>query len=373
MKILYITYHGFSPFSGISKKMLAQIDGLRQNGHEVHVCSYDIDEKNGHRCRYIDGLVLEDFGSGKLAALKKRISYDTIFDYCIQTGIEAAYVRSFHNANPWTINLFRKLRKAGISSVMEIPTYPYDSEYDNFGFLEKLSLKIDQVYRRDLAREMDGIVTFSDAETIFGQRTICISNGIDFDAIEVRKQHTTSKHELHLLGVAEVHLWHAYDRVIHGLADYYGNGDVSKEVFFHIVGGVCDKDMQEWSVFIQKRGIEKYVIFHGQQFGEELTRLFNIGDLGIGSLGRHRSGIDKIKTLKNREYAARGLSFIYSETDDDFEHMPYIMKVPADESAINIPSLIDFASRQTMSPTQIRNTVLHLSWKEQMKKVFSGK
>lgn len=38
---------------------------------------------------------------------------------------------------------------------------------------------------------------------------------------------------------------------------------------------------------------------------EELDELFNEADFAIGSLARHRSGIDKIKTLKNREYAAR--------------------------------------------------------------------
>lgn len=64
--------------------------------------------------------------------------------------------------------------------------------------------------------------------------------------------------------------------------------------------------------------------------------MFNQCDFGIGSLGRHRSGIDKIKTLKNREYAARGIPFIYSETDEDFEQMPYVLKAPADESPIDI-------------------------------------
>ncbi len=35
--------------------------------------------------------------------------------------------------------------------------------------------------------------------------------------------------------------------------------------------------------------------------------------MGIASLGRHRNGITRIKTLKNREYAARGIPFVYSE------------------------------------------------------------
>ena len=68
--------------------------------------------------------------------------------------------------------------------------------------------------------------------------------------------------------------------------------------------------------------------------GKELDELFDLADFAIGSLARHRSHIDKIKTLKNREYAARGIPFIYSETDEDFDRMPYILKAPADESAI---------------------------------------
>lgn len=80
--------------------------------------------------------------------------------------------------------------------------------------------------------------------------------------------------------------------------------------------------------------IEKQVIFHGQKMGKELDELFDLADFAIGSLARHRSHIDKIKTLKNREYAARGIPFIYSETDEDLtvcltfsKHLP--MKVPS--------------------------------------------
>ena len=58
--------------------------------------------------------------------------------------------------------------------------------------------------------------------------------------------------------------------------------------------------------------------------GKELDELFDLADFAIGSLARHRSHIDKIKTLKNREYAARGIPFIYSETDEDFDRMPSI-------------------------------------------------
>ena len=93
-------------------------------------------------------------------------------------------------------------------------------------------------------------------------------------------------------------------------------------------------------------------------------------DPSKASLARHRSGIYNIKTLKNREYAARGFGFVYSETDDDFDRMPYTLKVPADESPVSIPALIEFCQHMTVTPREIRDSIRHLSWEEQMKKVY---
>ena len=116
--------------------------------------------------------------------------------------------------------------------------------------------------------------------------------------------------------------------------------------------------------------MERYVILYGKKHGLELDNIFDICDFGIGSLGRHRVGIDKIKTLKNREYAARGIPFIYSETDSDFDSKPYVLKAPADESPINIQDIIDFYKKNIMSPIDIRNSIAKLSWKHQMEQVI---
>lgn len=58
MKILFLVYHGFSEVSGISKKIHYQVKGLRENGYEVHLCSYGFDER-GHRCRYVGEEVID--------------------------------------------------------------------------------------------------------------------------------------------------------------------------------------------------------------------------------------------------------------------------------------------------------------------------
>ena len=104
--------------------------------------------------------------------------------------------------------------------------------------------------------------------------------------------------------------------------------------------------------------------------GKDLDACFEEADFAIGSLGRHRCGITHIKTLKNREYAARGIAFTYSETDEDFDSMPYVWKVPADESPIHIQDLIEFQRSITLTPEEIRESVRPLSWKAQMQKVI---
>lgn len=374
MKILFLVYHGFSEVSGISKKIHYQVKGLRENGHDVHLCYYDFD-KNGHRCRYVDDEVIHDYGTGPIAGLRQRIDYDCIYDYCKRTGIGFVYARCFMNANPFLIRLFKKLRALGIKSVTEIPTYPYDQEFATFSRQERLGLKIDQLFRHSLSRQMSAIVTFSDAETIFGQRTIRISNGVDFDSIPLHDYHPVDD-AIHLIGVAEVHLWHGYDRLIAGLGEYYQREPSPKNIVFHIVGGVDPFDLYGQGDYpgiqslIDQYGLQLHVTFHGQLFGEELDRIFNQSCFAIGSLARHRTGITVIKTLKNREYATRGIPFIYSEQDSDFDNQPYVLKAIPEESPINVQQVLDFIETHHFDPVEIRKSVENLSWKIQMQKVI---
>ena len=375
MKILFLVYHGFSEHSGISKKIHYQVKGLKENGYDVRLCYYDFSSE-GHRCRYVDGDILKDYGKGKWAAIRQRFDYDCIYDYCIREGIQLIYARCFQNANPWLARLFRRLRKAGIHAVTEVPTYPYDQEFRCFEWKMRMELKIDQLFRNSLYKYMDAMVTFSDAKEIFGQRTINISNGVDFDSIPLHAPLTLNR-ELHLIGVAEVHPWHAFDRVIAGIGEYDEKCKVDRvelrNIYFHIVGGVHPNHMKNYfEPLLQKYQIRDKIIFHGTLFGKELDEVFNQCQFAIGSLGRHRSGITVIKTLKNREYATRGIPFIYSEQDDDFDHQPYVLKAPADESPVDIQQIIDFLKDFRMKPEEIRKTVESLQWKYQMKKVVEA-
>lgn len=367
MKALFLIFHGFNPANGISKKIHYQVNGLKACGVDTRLCY--MDETTGRKLRMVDNHVLRDYGSGLKSKLLKRTEYSSIIEYARKERIDFVYMRSDHNANPFTIHMVRKLKETGIKVVMEIPTYPYDQEYESLS--RRKFLFIDQCFRKILARQLCGIVTFSDYPIIFGKPALQISNGVDFSQIPLKRKINDTNHELHLIGVAEIHYWHGFDRLVKGLANYYQTHP-SYKVYFHIIGEFFgEREKKEILPVIKQHGLEEYIILHGARHGKELDDLFEQADMAIGSLARHRSGIIHIKTLKNREYAARGLSFIYSEIDSDFENKPYILKAKADESPIDIYQIIEFYKRQKLSPEQIRNSILSLSWKSQMNKVLS--
>jgi len=366
-KVLFLIFHGFDPSNGISKKISYQVNALKRCGNEVHLCYMD---EVGTKKRMIDENVIADYGCGFLSKILKRIDFSAISRYVKNNHIDIVYIRSNHNANPFTIRMVKQMKKYGAKVVMEIPTYPYDSEYEAQGMSKQIFQ--DKLFRKHLAKQLDAIVTFSDYEHIFGQRTIRISNGIDFDSVKMKNTINDTSKELNLIGVAEIHEWHGFDRLVKGLADYYSKSQ-NYIVRFHVVGYFFSAEIEdEFKKIVIDNYMEDYVILYGKKHGQELDCLFEKCDFGIGSLGRHRVGIDKIKTLKNREYAARGIPFIYSETDNDFDTRPYVLKAPADETAIDIDSIVSFCKRFLMSPKEIRNSISSLSWENQMKTVLNS-
>lgn len=375
MKALFLVFHGFDEHNGISKKIRYQVQALKNIGVDTVLCYSELDSQ-GNSIRYVDDQVLDHFGAGILSKINKRFSYGRLFNFIKNNGIDLVYVRHNFNSNPFLINMFKKLRRIGVKIVLEIPTYPYDGEFINCSRAERLSLRMDQFFRAQMAGYINKIITFTDATTIFGQETINISNGIDFESIRLKDNKSNYPDELNLISVSEVHVWHGLDRVIHGLADYYaafGETAGMPVAKFHLVGRGFGKEFEDLRALVARQGLADKVIFYGNKWGEELDEIFNRCDFGIASLGRHRSGITKIKTLKNREYAARGVPFIYSEIDDDFENMPYVLKAAPDDTPIDIVSIINFYAALQQTPQEIRSSIEHtLSWNQQMRKVIES-
>lgn len=367
MKALFLIFHGFEEHNGITKKIRCQIEALKSCGVDTHIC-YLTDE-NDRKCRMIDDTLLRDYGTGWRGKILKRTEFDSIIKYIGQNKIDFVYIRYNHNANPFILRLLRRIKELGCKIALEIPTYPYDAEYRYLPLSYQHILLVDRCFRQRLSQYIDKVVTFTKEKQIFGTPTIQISNGISFDKIRVKQNHRTPG-ELHLIGVATMHPWHGFDRAIAGMAAY-SKQPYTTDVFFHIVGGGVPEVVREYKELVAYHQLQERVIFHGTLYGDSLDAVFEQADIGIASLARHRSGILHIKTLKNREYAARGVPFVYSEMDADFDEMPYVLKVPANDSPLDINSIVQFFHTHTFTPNEIRNSIVHeLSWEKQMKQVI---
>ena len=352
MKGLFVVFHGFSAHSGISKKIFAQCDALRRNGADIELCHIEI-APDGTQRRMVGGQAIRTFGKGLRAKLEKRVSLSDITRYIRHEGVEFLYIRHDHNASPVLIGWLRKVKKLGVRIALEIPTYPYDAEFAQSPAMRKLKLRIDRMFRCRMARYVDRIVTFSDDTEIFGRPTIRISNGIDFGSIPLKTR------------------GHGRDRVIEGLREYYA-APHQCIVRLRIAGDGVETLIAEYRRRIDAYSLTEYAEVIGPRSGAALDAEFEWCDMGIASLGRHRNGITGIKTLKNREYAARGIPFVYSERDSDFDGMGYVMKAPADDTPLDIAALVRFYDGLHLTPAQIRGTVEgRLSWDNQMKQVLT--
>ena len=372
MNALFLISEPLTNFSGISKKILAQVNALKYHGLKVALSHLKVDAKNKFSGRYVDEKIIDKYSDiSFISKFQRRCNYKNLYKYIVTNEIKLVYIRYIHFANPFFISFLKKLKKKGVIILVEIPTYPYDQEYQNVHFTSKIAFIIETLYRNKFKNYVTRVITLSHDTTIFEIPAIEISNGIDPGSINIAPKRKPDG-EINLVGAATISLWHGYDRVIEGLYNYYKEGKTNnKKVFFHIAGDSSGKESVRYKELVKKYNLSKYVIFHGKKSGKELDAFFNMADIAVGSLGCHRIGINYIKSIKNREYCARGIPFFYSEIDKDFEGKDFIFKVMANDDPINIKEIINFVLNNKFDATKIRDYAFeHLTWNRQFEKVL---
>ena len=197
---------------------------------------------------------------------------------------------------------------------------------------------------------------------------ITIGNGFDVASPPVRRPPDYNGDDLHLLCVANISRWHGLDRLLRGLATYSG----TPKVILHIAGDGAE--LPHLQQLTDELGIGDRVIFHGFTAGKALDALFDQCHIAVGSLGIHRIGLKEASILKAREYCARGIPFIIACADPDFPpDFPYILRLPADESPIDIEQVLAFAKEVYADPDHPqkmrRYAEEHLDWSVKMKKL----
>lgn len=236
----------------------------------------------------------------------------------------------------------RYLKKSNpkIKVVVEIPTYPYDRE-EFFYSIWRTTLYIKEVYNRNRMQGLvDKIVTYSEDETIFGIPTIRIQNGVDVDDVSIIRPKEHGK-TIYLISVATLQPYHGHERIIKGLAEYYNSGG-DRIVKFMIVGsGETEKNLKN---LVNKKQLNKYVHFFGVKLNDELDELYRMADIGVGSFGFYKIGLDLASSLKTREYLCRGLPVVSGCRQDVFEKVEcdFHYEFPNDASSIDIRKIVEF-------------------------------
>lgn len=240
------------------------------------------------------------------------------------------------------VSLFKKIKKNNPRTkiIFEIPTYPYIPEIMANGLFKELPFIIKDYVNHNLFRKyVDLITTFSPDTNIWGVKAMPLKNGVDFSSITMPLRKTI-ENTIEVIEVSCPNYWHGYDRFLAGMGEYYKNGG-TRNIIFHMVGeGMA---VPQYHKLVKEYHLEEHVIIYGNKSGSELDEIYKHSLIGLDGLARHRSGNMTNSSLKSREYTAKGIPFVSSvEIDFADNDWPYVMRVPQDETPINMIKVIEF-------------------------------
>jgi glycosyltransferase involved in cell wall biosynthesis len=254
--------------------------------------------------------------------------------------------------------------------IIEMPTYPYESEYH--GFINRSRIFIDKYWRKKLKEHVIRIVHFGSHDSIFGVQTICMTNGIDPSLYPVSDV-PFHKDRINMIAVGKWNKWHGLDRLISGMGAYYKKGGGGKfPVRLDVVGD--GPELSNLVSLAKNLSLEEYIKFHGVKKGKDLDDLFENADVGVGSLGLHRIGLKEASPLKHREYGVRGLMILYAGHDNILNKVNSF-KVEGSEEKVKIMQLIQLykeAQNKSISKSTFRNKILNsVGWVSRIKIILS--
>ncbi len=360
MKCIYIYSTNDRDYksNGESKKVLSQIDAFVDYGIEVKLLDIILD-KEIHKILYrLPGYGV--YSSGFIARCRQEV-LDSDFVYIRKNIFDTSYLKLLQTL---------KRSKPSVKIFVEIPTFPYFQEWNRL--IDKpLIIKEKRIIPKITKEKLvDYYLTLTDDTTIYGLPTIRFENCVTLKKYKI-KENLQKENELHLIGVALLASWHGYDRIIRGLKEYY-NINRDKKVIFHIVGD--GPELENLKRRVAESNLSSYVTFEGKRSGEELDRLYDEAHIGVGSLAPYRMGMFSLKSLKTREYCAKGIPFVVVKGDLLFDDCEFSYVVPNDDTVISIEDLCDFVSTidySTVSEKMRKYAEEHLDWKKFVKDIVS--
>lgn len=302
--------------AGVNIKVSSQIRQMEKAGFQVELQQYEW--KGGYP--------------------QIHVEKDTDFVYYRRIEPSVKLLRKFTE--------FKKINP-NIKLIMEIPTYPFKGEETRKRSLkEKINIFIGELF---LHKYVDRVALCGQVDKIdklYGIKVIHFRNGVDFGALPVNTVKCQAEGDIHMICVSGCMYSHGYDRMIAGMKKYYENEKSPRNVYFHVVGtGEYLEDYKKLAA--ESEYLKDKIIFYGRKTGKELDEIYAKCNLSVAHLAIHRIGLNQISSLKSGEYAARGIPMISSTMLDicNEDTEKYFLFVPADESPIDIQTIVEFYDR----------------------------
>ena len=331
---IYLYSSSNKNLGGVEKKIREQIEVL---SHKYRVESVIIKKEKASVLRKVLWrLPFGSWGADYASALEEieTIASDEspLFFYIRRMNFDRRFVMFLRN-------LRGKYKSAKI--LLEVPTYPYYKELICDKTMWPWVIK-DLIYRNEIGKYVDRIVTFSDDDDIYGVPTIKLQNGIIVDKIQPKYTEKHCGSEIHLVAVAQFQKSHGYERIIESLYKYY-KMNCKYNIILHMVGE--GKELRYYKRLVKKFELGEKVIFHGFKTGEELEKIYKISDIALGSFGGYKINQYKSSALKIREYLAYGLPIVSGMREDAFltiSESEFYMELPNDASSIDMYDIVAF-------------------------------
>lgn len=329
MKALFIANLELVETEGIYKKVCAESDAI---AHAVGRC--DLITRKGNKA-----VIKTD--STVQGTLSDKCFWKCIFDLIESENVKIVYIRHMIP----TINLIKFLRishSKGIKIYYEIPTYPYFAEQfrtsrKKYRAIAKISLDI--LFWPWIYHYVDKLVIIrSNSKTKTYSKMVEITNGVRTDDIKGKNYELRKKDKFfRMVAVGTLYPYHGYDRILKGLQECKEkiNGII---VEFHVIG--TSKTIDDLHRLSDQMGL-KHVIFHGTKTTEELNKMYDNFDVGLGCMALHRRNANVDTTLKIVEYYCRGVPVITSGKSP-FKQNEFTFVVPDNEDPIDIKSIYDY-------------------------------
>lgn len=371
--ILFLMRYPLEDAYNLKQKFDGQLQSAVNLGYNVYYLAYD--HKNVYLIN-VNKQTKEKICSttcGSLGAYRSTFGFYDLFralkKVLKKVKIDYIYMR-YKIVSGKAIRTFKKFKAEGGKLIVEIPSY--NSKEQVLSGFRKLIQRVMSMYQKKLPLYVDlyTIIGADDVTLHEGKPAICISNGVCVE--NFAKHDCEVKGEIHILALASMRRWHAYDRLIKGLAEYKGE----TPVYIEMVGNDGDGSLKEWQELSIDLGVDEFVNFRGGMYGEELTKMMNECQVAAATLGLHRNENTVGSVLKVREYCARGIPFVYGYDDTCLDgDEVFALKVANDDSSVNIDELVKWVSNISNDgkvADKMRDFAKEkLSWEAQLSQAFN--